>query len=53
MDVRELADSEIERMAAEFIAEDWTPDRYYRDMNIVAFARAVIAAASLNKEKQG
>jgi hypothetical protein len=44
-DTYELRDSEIERMAAEFIAEDWEPDRYYRDMNLVAFARAIERAA--------
>jgi hypothetical protein len=39
-----MSDADIERLAADFIAEDWEPDRYYRDMNVVAFARALLAA---------
>lgn len=37
-----VTDSEIERMASKYIAEDWEPDRYYRDMNLIAFARALL-----------
>lgn len=37
-----MTDSEIERLASEFIAADWEPDRYYRDMNLIAFARALL-----------
>lgn len=51
-DTQELSDSEIERMAAEYIAADWEPDRYYRDMNLVAFARALLARASVPTEAQ-
>ena len=40
-----MPDNVIERLAADYIAEDWTPDRYYRDMNIVAFAHAVAELA--------
>jgi hypothetical protein len=39
-----LTDNEIEHMAGEYIAEAWEADRYYRNMNIVAFARNVEAA---------
>lgn len=39
-----LTDNELEHMAGQYIAADWTPDRYYRDMNIVAFARNVESA---------
>jgi hypothetical protein len=44
-DTYELPDKEIQRMAAKFIAADWTPDFYYRDMDLVAFARAIERAA--------
>jgi hypothetical protein len=40
-----MNDAEIERLAAEYIAADWTPDRYYRDMNIIAFATALLERA--------
>jgi hypothetical protein len=40
---REPNDSEIERLAGEYIAEDWEPDRYYRNMNVTAFARALLS----------
>lgn len=37
-----MTDAEIERIAAEYIAEDWEPDRYYREMNLVAFATKLL-----------
>lgn len=37
-----MNDAAIERLAAEYIAADWTPDRYYRDMNLIAFATKLL-----------
>lgn len=37
-----MTDTEIERLASEYIAEDWEPDRYYREMNIIAFATKLL-----------
>lgn len=37
-----MTDAEIERLAADYIAADWTPDRYYRDMNLIAFANKLL-----------
>jgi hypothetical protein len=39
----EMGDAAIERLAGEYIAEDWMPDRYYRNMNVTAFARALLS----------
>lgn len=33
----------IEQLAAEYIAEDWTPDRYYRELNLIAFAEKLLS----------
>jgi hypothetical protein len=40
-----VTDADIERLASEYIAEDWTPDRYYRDMNLIAFATKLLEHA--------
>ena len=37
-----MNDSDIERLAAEYIAADWTPDRYYRDLNLIAFSAKLL-----------
>lgn len=40
-----MSEAEIAAIAAEFIAADWEPDRYYRDLDLVAFVAAIEARA--------
>lgn len=36
-----MTDIEVTALAADYIAADWDHDRYYRDMNLIAFTREV------------
>jgi hypothetical protein len=37
-----MNDAQIAQLAADYIAEDWMPDRYYRELNLIAFGNALL-----------